>query len=1020
MPQQHQLRHRGGLCGQRREDFARSERVYLLPIEGRMSTESPRHPVIARTIRKFAPVVILAWVALTLLVTLGLPSLEQVGQGHTVSMSPPDAPSVEAMVRMGKDFKESDSDSFAMIVLEGQQPFGDDAHKYYAELVRELRNDPKHVEHVQDLWGDRLTAPGAQSADGKAAYVQLNLAGNQGTPLGNESVAVLRKIVAQTPPPPGVKAYVTGPAPLVADMQHSGDKSILKLTLASVAMIFVMLLIIYRSIITVVLLLVMVGIELAAARGIVAFLGYNNMVALSTFAISLLVSLGLAAGTDYGIFFFGRYQEARQAGEDPETAYYTMYRSVTPVVLASGLTIAGAVFCLGFTRMPMFQTMAIPCAVGMVVAVAVALTLVPAVMVVGSGFGLFDPKRKIGVRRWRRVGTSIARWPVPILAAASAFALIGLLTLPGYETSYNDRQYIPNHIPANLGYAAADRHFTQARMMPEILLIESDHDMRNPTDFLVLNKVAKGIFRVKGVSRVQAITRPEGTPIEHTSIPFLLSMQNAGQIETLKYQKDRMNDMLKQADEMSNTINIMQRMYGLMQQLTNTTHHMLGGTQEIMAAEDELRDHIADFDDFWRPIRNYFYWEKHCYDIPICWSLRTVFDVIDGTDMLSDKLHVLIKDYEQLDALMPQMISYFPPMIASMQSMRKMMLTMHSTMSGIFDQMDETGHNATAMGKAFDASRNDDSFFLPPEVFENKDFQRAMDSFLSPDGKAVRFIISHRGDPATAGGIARIDHIKTAAEEALKGTPLAYSKIYIAGTASTYKDWRDGSNYDLLIAGIASLCLIFIIMLIITRSFVAALVIVGTVALSLGASFGMSVLVWQYILGIKLHWMVLAMSVMILLAVGSDYNLLLVSRLKEELAAGINTGIIRAMGGTGRVVTAAGLVFAFTMASMVVSDLRIIGQIGTTIGLGLLFDTLIVRAFMTPSIAALLGRWFWWPQIVRPRPASPLLRAYGPRPVVRSLLLHEDESRQDESSQDESREEDVDDAVTVELPRPSV
>jgi putative drug exporter of the RND superfamily len=93
------------------------------------------------------------------------------------------------------------------------------------------------------------------------------------------------------------------------------------------------------------------------------------------------------------------------------------------------------------------------------------------------------------------------------------------------------------------------------------------------------------------------------------------------------------------------------------------------------------------------------------------------------------------------------------------------------------------------------------------------------------------------------------------------------------------------------------------------------------------------------------------------------------------------------MGGTGKVVTNAGLVFAFTMASMVVSDLRTIGQIGTTIGLGLLFDTLIVRAFMTPSIAALLGRWFWWPQQVRPRPASTLLRSVGPRPLVRALLL---------------------------------
>src|SRR5947209_5017223 len=128
------------------------------------------------------------------------------------------------------------------------------------------------------------------------------------------------------------------------------------------------------------------------------------------------------------------------------------------------------------------------------------------------------------------------------------------------------------------------------------------------------------------------------------------------------------------------------------------------------------------------------------------------------------------------------------------------------------------------------------------------------------------------------------------------------------------------------------------------------------------------------------------MSVIVLLAVGSDYNLLLISRLKEEIPVGLKTGIIRAMGSTGKVVTNAGLVFAFTMASMAVSDLRIIGQVGTTIGLGLMFDTLVVRSFMTPSIAALLGRWFWWPQRVRPRPASQMLRSLPPRPVVRALL----------------------------------
>ncbi|PQM45851.1 Siderophore exporter MmpL4 [Mycobacterium talmoniae] len=414
-----------------------------------MSAEHPRPPLIARVIRTLSPLIILAWIALVLVVTLAIPSLEEVGQEHSVSLSPQDAPSVQAMLRMGKDFKESDSDSFAMIVLEGQQPLGDDAHAYYAGLMRDLRDDPKHVEHVQDLWGDRLTASGVQSDDGKATYVQLNLAGNQGTTLGDESVAAVRNIVQRTPPPPGVKVYVTGPAPLNSDMQHSGNKSILKITAVTVAMIFTMLLLVYRSVITVVLLLTMVGIELAAARGIVAFLGHSNVLVLSTFAINLLVSLGIAAGTDYGIFFFGRYQEARQAGQDREQAYYTTYRGVAPVVLASGLTIAGAIFCLSFARMPYFQTIGVPCAVGMLVAVAVALTLVPAALAVGSRVGLFDPKRRIRVRRWRRVGTAIVRWPGPILVATCAIALIGLLTLPGYKTSYNDRLYIPKDIPAN-------------------------------------------------------------------------------------------------------------------------------------------------------------------------------------------------------------------------------------------------------------------------------------------------------------------------------------------------------------------------------------------------------------------------------------------------------------------------------------------------------------------------------------------------------------------------------------------
>jgi len=684
--------------------------------------------------------------------------------------------------------------------------------------------------------------------------------------------------------------------------------------------------------------------------------------------VNLITTLAIAAGTDYAIFLVGRYHEARSNGEDRETAFYTMYHGTAHVILGSGLTIAGATFCLHFTRLPYFQTLGIPLAIGMLVAVAAALTMAPALLTICSRFGLFDPTRTTQVRGWRRIGAAIVRWPGPILAASVALALVGLLALPSYKPSYNDREFLPPDIPANVGYAAADRHFPQARMNPEMLLVETDHDVRNSADMLVVDRIAKAIFHIPGIGRVQAITRPQGTPIEHTSIPFLISMQGTTQQMNQDYMDKVMANMLTQANDMNTTIGTMQKMQSLTAQMAATTHSMVEKMKGTVVDINQLRDNIANFDDFFRPLRNYFYWEPHCFDIPICWSIRSIFDTLDGIDATNDDIQYLLPDLEHLDTLMPQLVAIMPQMIQTMQNMRNITLTMYQSQKGQQDQTKALQENQNAMGQAFDASKNDDSFYLPPEVFDNADFKRGLKMFVSPDGHAVRFMISHEGDPATAEGIRLIPQIKNAAFEAIKGTPLEGSRIYLAGTASTYKDMQEGSNWDLLVAGIASLCLIFVIMLLLTRAVIASAVIVGTVLLSLGTSFGLSVLIWQHILGHQLHWMILAMSVIILLAVGSDYNLLLVSRFKEEIHAGIKTGIIRSMGGTGAVVTSAGLVFAFTMMSMVVSDLLVVGQVGTTIGLGLLFDTLIIRSFMTPSIAALMGRWFWWPQRVRTAP----------------------------------------------------
>jgi RND superfamily putative drug exporter len=953
-----------------------------------MSAAENTRPAFMRTVYALAWPIIIVWVLVTVAVNVFAPQVELVARTHAVTMSPQDAPAMIAAKKIGAKFQESDSDSMVMLVVEGEDELGDKAHRWHDNLVKTLRADPDHVQNVTDLWGTPSTAAGVQSTDGKAAYTQINLAGDQGSTLGNESVETVRDIVADSDPPGGVSAYVTGPAALITDMNESADASMIKMMMVSGMVVVVMLAVVYRSVAAVLLILAMMGLEVGTARGVVALLGYHDLMGFSTFVVAMLSSLAMAAGTNYGIFLVGRYHEARQLGQDREEAWYSMFHGTYHVVLGSGLTIAGASFCLYFARLEYFKALGIPNAIALLSVIAGALTAAPAIVAVSTR--LLDPKRAIKVHGWRRIGTANVRWPAPIFVASFATAIVGFLILPSMKISYDDRYYIPSDLESVQGYEAAERHFTAPRMSPDILMVESDHDMRNSTDMITLDKINKEIFRTAGIERVQGITRPLGSPIEHTSIPYQVSMSSIPITENLRFMKDRMDDMLTMSDDLGQTIGSLQRMQNLLGKMSTTTHRMAGDLNEIKAIADDARDSLADFDDVARPIRNYLYWEQHCYNIPVCWGVRSIFEALDDVDRFSEKMEPLLDNMDEIDAVIPQMRQEIPPMIAVAKSMQGTLLNMHSSFSGLVTQMERMTDTASAMGQAFDQSKNGDYFYLPPEAFDNPDFKRGLEIFLSPDGKAARFIITHDTAPATEEGIASVKPMLEAAHQAVKGTPLTAANFYLTGTAAVYHDIQEGAEFDILIVGVAAATLIFVVMLLITRALVAALTIVGTVMLSLGAAFGLTVLFWQHILGLELNWIAPVFGVIILMAVGSDYNLLLVSRFQEEMhVAGIRTGIIRSMGNTGSVVTAAGLVFAFTMMAMAASDLASIGQAGTTIGFGLFFDTLIVRSLMTPSTAALLGRWFWWPHKVRPRPASTMLRAYGPRPLVRALLLGE-------------------------------
>ena len=941
--------------------------------EIRVSSHRAERPFFARTVRVLAIPIIIFWGLVAVTTNTFIPKVEDVAAELAGPMIPTYAPSQVAMLRIGEKFQESTSTSLTMVVLEADHPLDDKDHQYYDDLMQRLKQDTQHVQYVMDLWGKPITAAGAQSVDGKATYVLLRLAGDIGQIEANRSVDAVRNIIANDTPPPGLKVYVSGAAPLASDTLSIANSSLNNITIVTIFLIIAMLLIVYRSPTTVLMPLATVLFEMLIAKGVVSTLGHFGVIPLSSFAVNITISLTLGAGTDYGIFLMGRYQEARQLGESREDAYYTAFRSVSPIVIGSGLTIAGAGFCLSFARLDYFHTMGPAVAIAMLLTITAALTLGPAILTVGSLFGLFDPKRLVRGHLYRRIAASVVRWPLPILAASCAVVMVGAIFVPTYRVSYDDRTYQPSDAPANQGFAASDRHFPPSKLFSEMLMVESDHDMRNSADFISLDRVAGALIRVPGVAMVQSITRPLGRPLDRATIPYLFTTQGSGSGQQLPFNQSQNGDTDKQAKIQAETVETLGKTIELTQRLADILHNTVLTFENLQDVTDEVNDNISNLDDFMRPLKAYFYWEPHCYDIPVCYAFKSLFDGLDGIDALDAQIHNAVGDFQAMDALMPQMVAQLKIQRDETAALQAVIVNSYGPAHLQSTQTDQTFDDLINVGNDFDKSRSDSYFYMPREAFDNEDVKTGMTLMMSPDGKAARFIVTHEGNAMGPEGVEHVEKFPEAIQIALKETSLAGAKIYIGGAGSNNLDIKTYAASDLLIVAIAAFILIFLIMLFITRSLMAAMVIPGTVAFSFAGAFGLSVLVWQHLVGLHLHWLVLPLTFIILVAVGSDYNLLLISRVKEELGAGvqttgIHTGLIRALGSTGGVVTSAGLVFAFTMLAMLTSDLRTIGQVGSTVCMGLLLDTLIVRTFIVPCLLRILGPWFWWPTLVRTRP----------------------------------------------------
>jgi RND superfamily putative drug exporter len=244
---------------------------------------------------------------------------------------------------------------------------------------------------------------------------------------------------------------------------------------------------------------------------------------------------------------------------------------------------------------------------------------------------------------------------------------------------------------------------------------------------------------------------------------------------------------------------------------------------------------------------------------------------------------------------------------------------------------------------------------------------RATSNYVAPDGRTVQFSTSLKaGDPGTTSAMNAVPAVR--AETAAVAKSVGASDSAVGGEAPALYDISNISNSDLKRIIPIAILAIGVILALVLRSLVAPLYLIASVGVSYLAALGLSVLVFIKIghSGGLVFFMPFLMFIF-LLALGEDYNILVMTRIREEVREyPLREAVRRALSRTGTTVTSAGLVLAgtflvFTIVAGSGSGGAQIRDIGFGLALGILMDTFLVRTLLVPSTVVLLGRWNWWP-----------------------------------------------------------
>jgi len=854
--------------------------------------------------------IVAAWVVIAVALTLVAPNIDDVAVSDQRAFLPATAPSLDASETVKEYFPDRISPSSAVLVVDaGQGARVDEGAP--ADFVADLTDwlsGPEAPVAVDEVWSPTLgdeQTKAGLTSEDRQVALIFVRFGAVGTEPTTQEAMNAIDERLALTAPAGVATYMTGDGPILGAYGSSSKGSVDSTTWITIVLVVVILLVIYRSPVSPLIPLITIGLAYLISRGVVAYLGAHAMT-ISMYTNVFLIVVLFGAGTDYCLFLISRFREEKADSPTSGPAVKRTVRAVGETIASSAGTVIVGLATMTAAELGLYNTSGPSIAIGVAIALLAGLTLTPAMLAV-LGDHAFWP-RKAQHMKEAGVWHSWAGKVVKRPVIALLVPVIVLVPLAIYG----------NGLARDFDLLGDLSESNEARQGFDVLAAHVGPGTMQPLNVVAIDQ--DGYDTPAGLAHMQRL-QDELAGLEHVtavrsftgSLPDAKTLSVADQLgvqaEAVEQGAGQLELALQQASE-SGAVPPEE----LFQTAAAGLLDLYGYLNQLSRSYPEVAQDPG-----------------YIKAVEALASLATLARSTD-TDAAAQGTADQASRYDP--GVYTEALGLLDDLVTGLQTLQTTFVS------------------------------RPDAILLPDLYLKsNEGLKMLRDAYLSADGTATRLLVVLDTGPYTPEALSTVQAIR----ETLNGDE--FSGV-VEGNSAVLVDLRDASNRDMTRAIVFVLSGIFVVLLLLLRALVAPIYLILTILLSYTATLGVVRLLFVDILGAAgiVWWVPMFMFVM-LVALGMDYNIFLIGRVKEEVGRhGTRAGTRLALAKTGGIITSAGIIMAGTFASMMSASILGLLQIGFAVAFGVLLDTFVVRTTLVPAITVLLRRWSWWP---RRGPGSP-------------------------------------------------